>query len=40
MKLKILCIIPVYNEEVRLPSLIEKINKTKKKNKKYKIFIC
>jgi glycosyltransferase involved in cell wall biosynthesis len=38
MKLKILCIIPVYNEEARLPSLIEKINKTKKKIKNIKFL--
>ena len=33
MKTKILCIIPVYNEELRLPSLINKVKKTKKKIK-------
>ena len=38
MKLKILCVIPVYNEEARLPSLIEKINKTKKKIKNIKFL--
>jgi len=38
MKLKIPCIIPVYNEEARLPSLIEKINKTKKKIKNIKFL--
>ncbi len=33
MKTKILCVIPVYNEELRLPSLINKVKKTKKKIK-------
>lgn len=33
MKTKILCVIPVYNEELRLPSLINKIKKSKKKIK-------
>lgn len=33
MKIKILCIIPVYNEELRLSSLIKKIQQAKKKLK-------
>ncbi len=33
MKTKILCVIPVYNEELRLPSLINKVKKSKKKIK-------
>ena len=33
MKIKILCIIPVYNEELRLNSLIRKINREREKIK-------
>ena len=33
MKIKILCIVPVYNEETRLPLLIAKIKQAKKKIK-------
>ena len=32
MKTKILCVIPVYNEELRLYDLIKKVNLSKKKN--------
>ena len=39
MKTKILCVVPVYNEEIRLFNLIGKVKKSKKKNKKYKFFI-
>jgi glycosyltransferase involved in cell wall biosynthesis len=33
MNKKILCIIPVYNEEIRLPGLISRVNQAKKKIK-------
>ena len=38
MKLKILCIIPVYNEEHRILGLIAKIKKTKRKIKNIKFL--
>ena len=33
MKTKILCVVPVYNEEIRLFNLIGKVKKSKKKIK-------